>query len=114
MWVEVCWLGHNANYALLDRIWFGFDSISHVDIHLLQQTTALIPVQNCKGSSLTRVRGDVYVVSLRRLSVAVALSSPQADTQILSRKSLAQCLTVHHYQVQCHTEASVCAPSSSH
>lgn len=63
-------------------------------------------------SILTRVRGDVSVASLRRLSVAVALSSPQADTQILSRISLAQRLMGHQYQVQCDTEASVCAPSS--
>lgn len=52
------------------------------------------------------------MASLRRLSVAVALSSPQADTQILSRNSLAQCLMVHQYQVQCDTEAPVCTPSS--
>lgn len=65
-----------------------------------------------RGFLLTRVRGDVYVASLRRLSVAVALSSPQADTQILSRNSVAQCLMVHQYQVQCDTEAPVCAPSS--
>lgn len=52
------------------------------------------------------------MASLKRLSVAVALSSPQADTQILSRISVAQCLMVHQYQVQCDTEASVCAPSS--
>lgn len=44
--------------------------------------------------------------------MAVALSSPQADTQILSRNSLAQCLMVHQYQVQSDTEAPVCAPSS--
>lgn len=44
--------------------------------------------------------------------MAVALSSPQADTQILSRISLAECLMIHQYQVQCDTEASVCAPSS--
>lgn len=64
------------------------------------------------GFLLTRVRGDVYVASLRRLSVAVALSSPQADTQILNRNSLAQCLMVHQYQVQCDTETLVCTPSS--
>lgn len=44
--------------------------------------------------------------------MAVALSSPQADIQILSRISLAQCLMVHQYQVRCDTEASVSAPSS--
>lgn len=65
-----------------------------------------------RGFPLTRVRGDVYVASLRRLSVAVALSSPQADTQILSRNSLAQCLMVHQYQVQRDTKAPVCATSS--
>ena len=65
-----------------------------------------------RGRLLTGVRGDVYVASLRRLSVAVALSSPRADTQILSRNSLAQCLMVHQYQVQCDTEAPVCAASS--
>lgn len=65
-----------------------------------------------EGRLLTGVRGDVYVASSRRLSVAVALSSPRADTQILSRNSLAQCLMVHQYQVQCDTEAPVCAPSS--
>lgn len=32
--------------------------------------------------------GDVAVASLRRLSAAVALSSPPAETQILSRNSL--------------------------
>lgn len=85
-----------------------------MDIHVLQQTTGLIRMQHreTRGFLLTRVRGDVYVASLRRLSVAVALSSPQADTQILSRNSLAQCLMVHQYQVQCDTEAPVCAPSS--
>jgi len=61
---------------------------------------------------LTGVRGDVYVASLRRLSVAVALSSPPADTQILSRNSLAQCLMVHQYQVECDTQAPVCSTSS--
>lgn len=65
-----------------------------------------------RGFLLTRVRGDVHVASLRRLSVAVALSSPRADTQILSRNSLAQCLMVHQHQVQRDTEAPVCAPSS--
>lgn len=85
-----------------------------MDIHALRQTTGLIRTQHreTRGFLLTRVRGDVYVASLRRLSVAVALSSPQADTQILSRNSLAQCLMVHQYQVQCDTEAPVCAPSS--
>lgn len=64
------------------------------------------------GFLLTRVRGDVYVASWRRLSAAVALSSPRADTQIRSRNSLARCLMVHQHQVQCDTEAPVCAPSS--
>lgn len=52
------------------------------------------------------------MASWRRLSAAVALSSPRADTQIRSRNSLAQCLMVHQHQVQCDTEAPVCAPSS--
>lgn len=65
-----------------------------------------------RGFPLTGVRGDVYVASLRRLSVAVALSSPQADTQILSRNSLAQRLMVHQYPVQCDTQAPVCTTSS--
>lgn len=44
--------------------------------------------------------------------MAVALSSPEADTQILSRGSLAQCLMVQQYQVQCETQAPVCTTSS--
>lgn len=106
----MCWLWQLPKSALLERFQFGYDLMSHMDIHVLQETVALIHMQHCQtqeGSFLTRVRGDV---SLRRLSVAVALSSPQADTQILSRISLAQCLMVHQYQVQCDTEASVCAP----
>lgn len=51
-------------------------------------------------------------VPSRRLSAAVAVSSPQADTQILSRNSLARCLMVHQYQVQWDAGAPVCAPSS--
>lgn len=43
--------------------------------------------------------------------MAVALSSPEADTQILSRNSLAQCLMGHQYQLQCDTEARVCTPN---
>lgn len=50
--------------------------------------------------------------SSTRLSAAVALSSPRADTQILSRNSLARCLMVHQYQVQWDAGASVCAHSS--
>lgn len=52
------------------------------------------------------------MASWRRLSAAVALSSPRADTQIRSRNSLAQCLMVHQHQVQCDSEAPVCALSS--
>lgn len=85
-----------------------------MDIHVLKQTTGLIHKAHRKTSALplSPVRGDVYVASLRRLSVAVALSSPQADTQILSRNRLAQCLMVHQYQVQCDTKAPVCTLSS--
>lgn len=88
--------------------------MSRLDIHALQQTAALIHMQHreTRGFPLTRVRGDVYVASSSRLSVAVALSSPRADTQILSRNRLAQCFVVHQHQVQCDTEAPVCVPSS--
>lgn len=114
MRAEVCWLQLAPKSALLERSQFVFDLMSHMDIHVLRETAALIQTQHCqtRGGFLTRVKGDVSVASSRRLSVAVALSSPQADTQILSRISLAQCLMVHQYQVQCDTEASVCAPSS--
>lgn len=45
---------------------------------------------------------------MRRSSVAVALSSPRAPTQILSGSSPARCLTLHRHQVQSDTETPVC------
>lgn len=102
---QFCILGKNSALLWYDQP-YGYSCASADD--RLNSDAALWD----GGLFLARVRGDVYVASLRRLSVVVALSSPQADTQILSRNSLAQCLMVHQYQVQCDAQTPVCAPSS--
>lgn len=48
MRVEVCWQWHIPKSALLERFQFGFDLMSHMDIHVLQETAALIHMQHCQ------------------------------------------------------------------
>lgn len=42
MRAEVCWLWHIPNSVPLEGFQRGFDLMSHMDIHVLQETAALI------------------------------------------------------------------------
>lgn len=98
---ELCWIRSHCHDELNC---FPSGLSMWICVHAFQCSTGSTHIAD-GGSSLTAGKGDVYAASLRRLSAAVALSSPRADTQILSRNSLAQCLMVHQYQVQCDTQA---------